>query len=129
MAEKRKAPDFVLFITVITLLSIGVIMVFSASEYKTLVEYNDSYYYLKKQLMWSLIGLTAMFVMMNAARLAVGVQGVAIAERATQRAVNYARDRRQGRAAGVSGTDMAPIIAHPDVRRMLLTGLCRSIRP
>jgi alkylation response protein AidB-like acyl-CoA dehydrogenase len=66
-------------------------------------------------------GLQTMFVMMNMARLSVGMQGVAIAERATQRAVNYARDRRQGRAAGASGTDMAPIIAHPDVRRMLLT--------
>jgi cell division protein FtsW len=65
MTVKRKSPDFVLFITIITLLSIGVIMVFSASEYKTLVEYNDSYYYLKKQLMWSLISLIAMFVMMN----------------------------------------------------------------
>lgn len=64
-------------------------------------------------------GLNIMFVMMNAARLAVGVQGVAIAERATQRAAHYARERRQGRAAG--SKDMAPIIAHPDVRRMLLT--------
>jgi hypothetical protein len=64
-------------------------------------------------------GLNVMFVMMNAARLAVGVQGVAIAERATQRAAHYARERRQGRAAG--SKDMAPIIAHPDVRRMLLT--------
>ena len=64
-------------------------------------------------------GLNVMFVMMNAARLAVGVQGVAIAERATQRAYHYASERRQGRAAG--SKDMAPIIAHPDVRRMLLT--------
>lgn len=64
-------------------------------------------------------GLATMFVMMNAARLAVGVQGVAIAERATQRALLYARDRLQGRAIGASG--MSPIIAHPDVRRMLLT--------
>jgi cell division protein FtsW len=65
MSEKKKSPDFVLFITVITLLSIGVIMIFSASEYKTLVEYNDSFYYFKKQLMWSLLGLLAMFIMMN----------------------------------------------------------------
>jgi len=64
-------------------------------------------------------GLNVMFVMMNAARLAVGVQGVALAERATQRAAHYARERRQGRTAG--SKDMAPIIAHPDVRRMLLT--------
>ncbi len=64
-------------------------------------------------------GLATMFIMMNAARLSVGVQGVAIAERATQRALHYARDRRQGRAPGAK--DMSPIIAHPDVRRMLLT--------
>ena len=64
-------------------------------------------------------GLNIMFVMMNAARLAVGVQGVAIAERATQRAMHYARERRQGRAAG--SKEMAPIIVHPDIRRMLLT--------
>lgn len=64
-------------------------------------------------------GLAVMFVMMNAARLAVGVQGVAVAERATQRAIRYAGERRQGRAPG--DRDMVPIIRHPDVRRMLLT--------
>ena len=64
-------------------------------------------------------GLNAMFIMMNAARLAVGVQGVAIAERATQHAAAYAAERRQGRAPGTDG--MAPIIAHPDIRRSLLT--------
>jgi alkylation response protein AidB-like acyl-CoA dehydrogenase len=64
-------------------------------------------------------GLATMFIMMNAARLAVGVQGVAIADRATQRALRYAQERRQGRAAGAK--DMSPIIAHPDIRRMLLT--------
>jgi butyryl-CoA dehydrogenase len=59
--------------------------------------------------------------MMNNARLAVGLQGVAIAERATQRAVAYAKDRVQSR--DVAGTDVRPvtIIHHPDVRRMLLT--------
>jgi hypothetical protein len=62
-----------------------------------------------------------MFTMMNSARLAVGVQGVAIAERAFQQASHYARERRQGRAAGVSGEGMSPIAQHPDVRRMLLT--------
>lgn len=66
-------------------------------------------------------GLNTMFVMMNTARLAVGVQGVALAERATQRALAYAQERRQGRAAGSNGGGMAPIIRHPDVRRMLLT--------
>jgi hypothetical protein len=62
-----------------------------------------------------------MFIMMNAARLAVGIQGVAIAERATQRAFAYARERRQGRGASSKGGDMAPIIDHPDIRRTLLT--------
>ena len=63
-------------------------------------------------------GLNCMFTMMNNARLAVGLQGVGIAERATQAAMAYARDRKQGRA-GANGS--SPIIAHPDVRRMLLT--------
>ncbi len=65
-------------------------------------------------------GLAAMFVMMNAARLAVGTQGVAVGERAYQQALAFARDRRQGR--GLRGGDaMAPIIEHPDVQRMLMT--------
>ena len=66
-------------------------------------------------------GMAAMFTMMNRARLAVGLQGVGIAERATQMAVAYARERRQGRIAGMPATSMAPIIAHPDVKRMLMT--------
>jgi 3-(methylsulfanyl)propanoyl-CoA dehydrogenase len=66
-------------------------------------------------------GLNVMFIMMNAARLAVGTQGVSVAERATQRALAYARERKQGRAATTKGTDMAPIIEHPDIRRSLLT--------
>ena len=66
-------------------------------------------------------GLNVMFIMMNAARLAVGVQGVAIAERATQRAVAYAKDRRQGRTASSKGHEMGPIIEHADVRRTLMT--------
>ncbi|HEY7084034.1 MAG TPA: acyl-CoA dehydrogenase [Hyphomicrobiaceae bacterium] len=65
-------------------------------------------------------GLSVMFIMMNAARLAVGVQGVAVAERATQLATAYAKERRQGRSAS-SGNAMAPIIDHADVRRSLLT--------
>jgi len=64
-------------------------------------------------------GLAAMFVMMNSARLSVGLQGVAIAERAFQHAAAYARDRKQGRAGAAPG--MSPIVEHPDVRRMLLT--------
>ncbi len=64
-------------------------------------------------------GLAYMFVMMNAARFSVGLEGVAIAERAFQRAVAYARERLQGRdIAGGGGA--VPIIRHPDVRRMLM---------
>jgi acyl-CoA dehydrogenase len=64
-------------------------------------------------------GMACMFTMMNHARLSVGVQGVAIAERATQQALAYARERKQGRATGAAGS--SPIIAHPDVKRMLIT--------
>src|SRR5271170_5370037 len=66
-------------------------------------------------------GMACMFTMMNRARLAVGLQGVGVAERATQQALAYARDRRQGRTPGMPATESAPIIAHPDVKRMLLT--------
>jgi len=65
MPAKRSSPDFVLFLTVMSLLSLGVVMVFSASEYNTLVLYNDSFFFFKRQLVWALLGLTAMFVMMN----------------------------------------------------------------
>jgi acyl-CoA dehydrogenase len=64
-------------------------------------------------------GLAAMFVMMNSARLAVGQQGVAIAERAYQHALDFAKNRRQGRAG--AGIGMSPIVEHPDIQRMLLT--------
>ncbi len=64
-------------------------------------------------------GLAHMFVMMNAARLQVGVQGVAIAERAFQQALSFAQERRQGRALWASGPDGA-IFDHPDVRRTLM---------
>ncbi|MGD9803791.1 MAG: acyl-CoA dehydrogenase [Hyphomicrobiaceae bacterium] len=66
-------------------------------------------------------GLNVMFVMMNAARLAVGVQGVAIAERATQRAIAYAVERKQGRSAKGKPGEMSPIIEHADIRRNLMT--------
>ena len=66
-------------------------------------------------------GMACMFTMMNRARLAVGLQGVGIAERATQQAVAYARERRQGRIPGMPAKKSAPIIAHPDVKRMLMT--------
>ena len=63
-------------------------------------------------------GLAHMFVMMNAARLAVGVEGVGIAERAYQHALAYATERRQGRSVW-TGEANAPIVDHPDVRRTL----------
>lgn len=81
-------------------------------------------------------GLACMFTMMNNARLAVGIQGVAIAEAATQKAIAYARERTQGKAPGWSGAGqigggqtnggqisggMSPIIEHPDIARTLLT--------
>ncbi len=66
-------------------------------------------------------GLACMFTMMNNARLAVGMQGVAVAEAAFQKALSYAQERRQGKAAGYSGQGMAPIVHHPDVQRNLLT--------
>ncbi len=68
-------------------------------------------------------GLRAMFTMMNAARLAVGLQGLGVAEASYQAAATYAKDRRQGKslAKGAPSADAAdPIIVHPDVRRMLL---------
>jgi hypothetical protein len=66
-------------------------------------------------------GLEYMFVMMNAARFGVGVQGLAVSDRAYQRAVAYARDRVQSRPVDGSMNTAAPIIRHPDVRRMLMT--------
>jgi alkylation response protein AidB-like acyl-CoA dehydrogenase len=66
-------------------------------------------------------GLEYMFVMMNAARFGVGVQGIALAERAYQKAVQYARDRVQSRPVDGSVAGAAAIIHHPDVRRMLMT--------
>ncbi|MEO8222561.1 MAG: acyl-CoA dehydrogenase, partial [Specibacter sp.] len=66
------------------------------------------------------LGMRIMFVMMNSARLGVGVQGLAVAERAYQQSLAYAQERRQGQAIGVTGGSSA-IIEFPDVRRMLLT--------
>ncbi len=66
-------------------------------------------------------GLEYMFIMMNAARFAVGVQGIALAERAYQKAVQYARDRVQSRPVDGSLPSAGAIIHHPDVRRMLMT--------
>ena len=66
-------------------------------------------------------GLACMFTMMNNARLAVGMQGVAICEAATQKAIEYAKERTQGKAPGWQGSGMSPIIEHPDIARTLLT--------
>jgi len=66
-------------------------------------------------------GLEYMFIMMNAARYGVGVQGIAIAERAYQKAAQFSRDRVQSRPVDGSMNTSAPIIHHPDVRRMLMT--------
>jgi alkylation response protein AidB-like acyl-CoA dehydrogenase len=69
-------------------------------------------------------GLEYMFIMMNAARFGVGVQGIAVAERSYQQAVRFARDRVQSRpvdGSTAAGGGAAPILHHPDVRRMLMT--------
>ena len=75
-------------------------------------------------------GLTCMFTMMNNARLAVAIQGVAVAERAYQQALAYAKERRQGRSQRAAADGMAPIVEHPDVKRMLMTmkGLTAAAR-
>ncbi|MES2091269.1 MAG: acyl-CoA dehydrogenase [Pseudomonadota bacterium] len=66
-------------------------------------------------------GLEYMFIMMNAARYDVGMQGIAVSERAYQHAVGYARDRVQSRPVDGSQPGSAAIIHHPDVKRMLMT--------
>jgi alkylation response protein AidB-like acyl-CoA dehydrogenase len=64
-------------------------------------------------------GLEYMFIMMNEARLGVGLQGIALGERAYQQALGYARERKQGRDA-VTGEALVTIDKHPDIRRMLM---------
>ena len=66
-------------------------------------------------------GMQYMFTMMNQARLSVGVEGLGLGDRAYQHALQYAKDRRQGRAPGAPAGESSPIIDHPDVKRMLLT--------
>ena len=70
-------------------------------------------------------GLEYMFTMMNHARQAVGLQGLAIAERAYQQALDYARQRVQGKPAGWTGAGATGIVNHPDVRRTLMTMKCQ----
>jgi hypothetical protein len=65
--------------------------------------------------------MAAMFSMMNPARLAIGLEGTAVSERAYQQALAYAQGRLQGRAPGWTGDGPSPIIEHPDVRRMLVS--------
>jgi alkylation response protein AidB-like acyl-CoA dehydrogenase len=65
-------------------------------------------------------GLEYMFIMMNAARYSVGLEGVGISERAYQTALAYAHERIQGTEAGIRGGARVPIVRHPDVRRMLM---------
>ena len=65
-------------------------------------------------------GMRAMFTMMNHARLSVGLEGVAVAERSYQQALAYAHERRQGQAPGTPAGESSLIVEHPDVRRMLL---------
>ena len=65
-------------------------------------------------------GMRAMFTMMNNARLQVGVEGLAVAERSYQQAAAFALERKQGRAVGAPKGTVSPIVEHPDVRRMLL---------
>ncbi len=66
-------------------------------------------------------GMRNMFTMMNAARVGVGMEGLALSERAYQHALAYAHDRLQGRPIGAPATENVAIVEHPDVRRMLLT--------
>jgi len=75
-------------------------------------------------------GMACMFTMMNEARIAIALQGVAIAEAASQQAVAYAQERRQGRTGSMGQTEQVSIIAHPDVGRMLITmrALTRAAR-
>ena len=75
-------------------------------------------------------GMSAMFTMMNQARLGVGLQGVGIADRAYQRALAYAQERKQGKARGSKGEGSDPIIMFPDVKRnlMLMRGLTAAAR-
>ena len=65
MRLKRKSPDFILFMSVIMLLSVGIVMVFSASQNVTIIRYEDSFYYFKRQLIWAVLGVAAMVATMN----------------------------------------------------------------
>jgi alkylation response protein AidB-like acyl-CoA dehydrogenase len=81
------------------------------------MEYDDAIGYLIGE---PNAGMRYMFTMMNNARLSVGLEGLALAERAYQAAVTYARERQQGRALGAPAGTASPIVDHADVRRMLV---------
>ena len=66
-------------------------------------------------------GIQAMFTMMNAARLSIGLQGTSVAERSFQQAYRYAQERRQGQGSHIVLPARSPLVDHPDVRRMLLS--------
>jgi len=66
-------------------------------------------------------GMRYMFTMMNSARLSVGLEGLAVSERAYQQARDFAQERLQGRAIGAPKTEYSAIVEHPDIRRMLMT--------
>lgn len=65
MRLRKKSPDFILFMAVIMLLTVGIIIVFSASSYTSYVRYGDAYYFLKKQLLWAALGFIAMYLTMS----------------------------------------------------------------
>jgi len=65
LAVRPKSPDFIIFFTVIALLGLGVVMVYSASAVSAYVNFNDSYYFLKRQIIWAILGLLAMVFTMN----------------------------------------------------------------
>ncbi|MTI81408.1 MAG: putative lipid II flippase FtsW [Firmicutes bacterium] len=65
MRLKKKSPDFILFLTVLMLLSIGIVMVFSASQYVTIINYQNAFYFFERQMLWALIGVVAMIFTMN----------------------------------------------------------------
>jgi cell division protein FtsW len=65
LARRKRSPDFAIFAVVMALLAIGLVMVFSASSVRSETQYNDAYYFLKRQLAWAVVGITAMMVMMN----------------------------------------------------------------
>ncbi len=72
-------------------------------------------------------GLACMFTMMNSARLTVGIQGVGVADRATQQAIEYARERKQGRVIGSESSQPDEIANHPDIKRNLLLMKAKTV--